>query len=66
MNIEINGEIREVPQETTISQLLEELGLLGRRVAVEVNRELVPRGLHPTTKLHADDKVEVVTLVGGG
>jgi sulfur carrier protein len=66
MQVSINGENRELPAECTVSQMLGELGLTGRRVAVEVNRELVTRSLHDKTKLKTGDKVEIVTLVGGG
>jgi sulfur carrier protein len=66
MQVIINGENRELPAECTVSQMLGELELTGRRVAVEVNRELVTRSLHNITQLNAGDKVEIVTLVGGG
>jgi sulfur carrier protein len=66
MQVSINGENRELPAECTVSQMLGELGLTGRRVAVEVNREIVTRSLHDKTQLKAGDKVEIVTLVGGG
>ena len=66
MNVICNGEPREVASETTIAQLLEILKLQPRQVAVEVNLELVPRALHAETVLKAEDRLEVVTLVGGG
>jgi len=66
MEVQINGESKQVREEVTISQLLDELGLRARRVAIEVNRELVPRGRHETTQLSPGDKIEIVTLVGGG
>lgn len=62
----INGETRTVAQGTTVAALVEELGLGDRRVAVERNREVVPRAQHATTVLAAGDRVEVVTFVGGG
>jgi sulfur carrier protein len=66
MNIVCNGEPRDVAENTTVAQLLELLGLEPRQVAVEVNLELVPRNQHRDFVLHAGDRLEVVTLVGGG
>jgi len=66
MNILFNGESRQVRDEITIAELLEELTLDPRRVAVEVNLELTPRDLHGETNLNEGDQLEVVTLVGGG
>lgn len=50
----------------TISQLLEQLKLDPRQVAVEVNYELIPRVRHVEQVLHEGDRLEIVTLVGGG
>lgn len=66
MKIQVNGEQREVAQTTTIADLLQQLELDPRYLAVERNLELVPRAEHANTKLASDDRVEVVTLVGGG
>jgi sulfur carrier protein len=62
----VNGTPREVPEGTTISLLLSELELASRPVAVEVNLELVPRARHAEHQLRDADRLEVVTLVGGG
>jgi len=62
----INGQSRTVNQGTTIADLIGDLGLSGRPVAVERNREVVPRAQHPSTVLAAGDRLEVVTFVGGG
>jgi sulfur carrier protein len=62
----INGTPRELPEGTTIAALLEQLQVAGRQVAVEVNLELVPRAQHPEHRLREADRLEVVTLVGGG
>ncbi len=62
----LNGEPREAPAGTTIAALLHELGLVGGPVAVEVNLELVPRSTHERHALIDGDRVEIVTLVGGG
>ncbi len=64
--IRLNGERRGVPDGTSVAGLVEELGFAREQVAVERNRELVPRAAHATTPLADGDEVEVVTLVGGG
>jgi thiamine biosynthesis protein ThiS len=66
IDVVINGQSRSVEDGTTISVLLVELGLGDRRVAVERNREIVPRAQHATTVLAAGDRLELVTFVGGG
>ena len=66
MNIHVNGEPREVPVGCTIAALLELLEVRTKGVAVERNLTVIPRAEHAATVLEPDDKVEVVTLVGGG
>ncbi len=66
MKITLNGEPYDLDQSLTIAGLLERLGMTGRPVAVEVNRQLVPRAEHDGCQLAEADEVEVVTLVGGG
>ncbi|MFQ5486975.1 MAG: sulfur carrier protein ThiS [Gammaproteobacteria bacterium] len=66
MEILLNGERREVADDTTISMLLALLDMQGRRVAVEVNEEIVPRSEHATRCLQPGDRVEVVQAIGGG
>jgi sulfur carrier protein len=66
IEIIFNGQPRQVAAETSIAELLSELGLTARQVAVEVNLELVPRARHGERRLAAGDRLEVVTLVGGG
>lgn len=66
IEVVINGETRTVLQGTTVSALIGELGLGDRRIAVERNREVVPRAEHATTVLAAGDRLELVTFVGGG
>jgi len=65
MRITVNGEARETADDT-VAALLESLGLARQAVAVEVNREVVPKADHPTHRLREGDRVELVTLVGGG
>lgn len=66
MQIVVNGTPREVAAGLTIARLLEELRIEPKHVAVEVNLELVPRGRHSERALSSGDRLEVVTLVGGG
>jgi sulfur carrier protein len=66
MQVEINGQPRDVTDGTTIAALLSELDVAQPHVAVEVNLEVVPRARHAETVLRPGDRLEVVTLVGGG
>ncbi len=66
MQIQLNGEPYELPDETTLAGLLAARGVNPLYTAVEVNRELISRAQHATLVLRPEDHVEVVTLVGGG
>ena len=66
MQITYNGSTKDVRENLTVAELLQELGLSSRQVAVEVNLELAPRQRHAEYVLRNGDQVEVVTLVGGG
>lgn len=66
MRIEVNGEPRDVVPGATVADLLASLGLTGALVAVERNREIVPRARHADAALAEGDKLEVVHFVGGG
>ena len=66
MKIVVNGEERILATPLTVARLLDELGVTGKRVAVEVNREIVPRSRHGEFKLSDSDRVEVVVAIGGG
>ncbi|MEM7261034.1 MAG: sulfur carrier protein ThiS [Planctomycetota bacterium] len=65
MEIHVNGEAQELPDGSTLTDLLGVLALTGT-VAIELNREVVPRAEHAGTTLNAGDRVEIVTIVGGG
>ena len=65
ITIEVNGEARTIPAGTTVTGLAELLALKGP-VAVERNREIVPRAEHASTVLAAGDVLELVHFVGGG
>lgn len=62
----INGEWREVRSGITLADLLKELKLADKPVAVERNLQVVPKAKHPETPLADGDRLEIVTLVGGG
>ncbi len=66
MTIYLNGETRDVPEGLTLAALLDWLKLPAERVAVERNREIVPRGRWTETAIADGDNLEVVHLVGGG
>lgn len=66
IEITVNGQRREFESESTISQLLGQLNLDSRAIAVEVNQILVPRDQHQQTRIVSGDVLEIVTLVGGG
>ena len=66
MQIQLNGEARDVADGTTIAQLLEAAGYAGRKVAVELNLEVVPRSRHGEQRLAAGDRVEIIHAIGGG
>ena len=66
MEITVNGATRELEAGTTVAALLRELNMQPKYVAVERNLELVPRREHEACVLQQGDRLEVVTLVGGG
>ncbi len=66
MQIQVNGQLREVAEHTTVAQLLEDLDLDHRYLAVECNMQLIPRARHAAQALVVGDSLEIVTLVGGG
>ena len=66
VQVRINGKERDVEAGTTVAMLLRELDAAPQRVAVEINRELVPRSTFEETFLSEGDTIEIVTFVGGG
>ena len=66
MEISVNGEARQVEAGCTVAMLLAQLKLQPRFLAVERNEQLVPRTQHAACELQAGDRIEIVTLVGGG
>jgi sulfur carrier protein len=66
IRVVVNGAPREFPQPLTFGQLLDELALAGRRLAIERNGEIVPRSTFGEARLADGDRIEVVIAVGGG
>jgi len=66
MTVTINGEPREIPNGLSVTALLAHLGLNANRVAIERNRDILPRTRWNDTHVEADDSYEIVQLVGGG
>jgi sulfur carrier protein len=66
LDLLVNGESRAVPAGCTVAGLVELLGLAGRRVAVAVNRDVIPRSAFGSRELASGDRVEILEAVGGG
>jgi sulfur carrier protein len=66
LRLSVNGTPHDVPPGTSVRNLLALLGFAGRRVAVAVNRDVVPRSSFETRPLAAGDRVEILEAVGGG
>ncbi|MCL2523107.1 MAG: sulfur carrier protein ThiS [Betaproteobacteria bacterium] len=62
----LNGEARHFPEALTVAGLIEQLGYAGKRIAIERNGEIVPRGQQANTPLADGDRLEIVVAVGGG
>lgn len=66
MEVIVNGSSRDIPEGLTVKELVAHLGLSDGPVAVEVNREIVPRAEHATRPVASGDTIEIVHFVGGG
>jgi sulfur carrier protein len=66
MDIVLNGDRYQLEEGATVGALVEHLALTGRRLAVEVNEEVIPRSQHPGHRLAQGDRVEIVHAIGGG
>ena len=66
MEITLNGESKQIPPGMTAARLIELLDLTGRRLAVEVNEEIVPRSTYDGYTFRPGDRVEIVHAIGGG
>ncbi len=66
MKIILNGEPYDIEPDMTVSQLVEQLGLAGKRLAVEIDREIVSRSAYAETRLGEGMRLEIVHAIGGG
>jgi sulfur carrier protein len=66
MELFVNGEAKTCAEASSLAEFIQQLGMKGDRVAVELNREIVPRAQWTDTQLHDGDRLEVVHFVGGG
>jgi sulfur carrier protein len=66
IEITVNGDTQHHPRPMALSELLQSMALAGRKIAVERNGEIVPRGAHGATLLADGDRLEIVVAVGGG
>ena len=66
MNIILNGDAREYPDKLSANELLHSLGLADKRLALEVNQEIVPRSTFDNHIINPGDRVEIVHAIGGG
>jgi sulfur carrier protein len=66
ITVSINGAIRQFPEPISVAALIDEMGMTGKRIALERNGEIVPRSAFATQQLADGDRLEVVVAVGGG
>ena len=66
MKIIVNGEEISIPEDSNIQDLVAELGFKNKRIAIEVNKAIIPKSKHKSYLLASSDRVEVINAVGGG
>ena len=66
ITVSINGESRQLPSTATVATLIKQMGLTGKRIALERNGEIVPRSAFATQLVLEGDRLEIVVAVGGG
>lgn len=66
ITVTVNGKTHQIPNGSVVSDLLTQLDLAGKRIAVEMNGEIVPKSQHAVTPLMANAELEIVVAVGGG
>jgi sulfur carrier protein len=66
MQITLNGATHQLEEGQSVAELLEQLQLVGKRLAVEVNEEIIPKSRHTIQQLQSGDRVEIVHAIGGG
>ena len=66
MQVIINGESQTFEESISVLALLERSGLIGKRVAVEINEAIIPKSRHPETVINDGDSIEIIQAIGGG
>jgi sulfur carrier protein len=66
MQVKINGETQQVDEGVTLAELIADLDLANRRIAVEINQSIVPKTRHAETPIRANDSIEIIHAIGGG
>ena len=66
LRVQVNGEPHDLPQGCSVAELLAQLDLIGRRVALALNREVVPRSTYADVMIQDGDRIEILEAVGGG
>jgi sulfur carrier protein len=66
LSLQVNGDPRDVPTGCTVARLIDALELGDRRIAVAINRDVIPRSCFATHRLQQDDHIEILEAVGGG
>jgi sulfur carrier protein len=66
MELYLNGQIQQFETGLSVAQLVGLLSLQGQRIAVEVNRSIIPKSRHAETRLNDGDRVEIIQAMGGG
>jgi len=66
MQISLNGDTKNLDKNTSLQQLLTSLDLEGKRLAVEINGDIIPKSQHSKLQLSDGDKLEIVQAIGGG
>lgn len=66
MKIIVNGQTMTVSENLTAIELLEELGMAGKKLALEINEEIIPRSSFTDHKINKADKIEIIHAIGGG
>lgn len=66
ISIQVNGEEKQLPREMPLAEIIDTMQMTSRRIAVELNQEIVPRSLYASTILKSGDVVEIVHAIGGG
>lgn len=66
LTLQINGEHKQFPPNLNVAALVQNMSLTGKRIAIELNGEIVPKSRHASTDLRDGDKLEIVVAVGGG